>query len=77
MVCTGNDRSFDDFSKLFITCDVNATGRKFLGLAGRDFLGTGMTIDVFHRVGTLCKLREAWKMEWKIPYNGVAQFLKT
>ena len=47
------------FSKLFITCDVNATGRKSLGLAGRDFLGTGTTIDVFHKVGNLCKLREA------------------
>ena len=47
------------FSKLFITCDVNATGRIFLRLAGRDFLGTDMTIDIVHKVGTLCKLRKA------------------
>ncbi len=57
------------FSKLFITCDVNATERKPLGLAGRDFLGTGTTIDIFYKEGTFCKLREAWKMEWKIPDN--------
>ena len=44
----------------FVTCVVNATGRKSLGLAGRDFLGTGtIKIDVFHKVGTFCKLGEA------------------
>ena len=55
------------FSKVFITCDVNATGRKSFGLAGRGFLGTG--IIVFHKVGMFCKLRETWKMKWKIPNN--------
>ena len=46
------------FLKLFITCNVNATGRKSFGLAGLGFLGTGMTVDVFHKVGIFCKLRE-------------------
>ena len=46
------------FSKLFTTCDIKATGRKSLGLARQDFLGTGTTTDVFHKVGTFGKLRK-------------------
>ena len=69
MDCTVHDHGFEFFSKLFITCDVNATGRKSFGLAGRGFWGICMTVDVFQKVGIFCKLRETWKMKWKIPGN--------
>ena len=55
--------------KAFVTCYVNASGRKSYGLAGRGFFGTGMTVDVFHKVGIFCNVRETWKMKWKIPNN--------
>ena len=61
---TVHDHGFDNILKTLFTCDVNATGRKSFGLAGRGFIGRGMTVDAFHKVGILCELRETWKIKW-------------
>lgn len=40
------------FSRHFITIEVNATGRYWFSSEGWSYLGTGMTVDVFRRMGT-------------------------
>ena len=75
MVCTVHDHGLMISSKLYMPCQcywpkivrtsvvfsvyTTAQSKSRLMLAGRDFLGTGTTVDVFHKVGSVCKLREA------------------
>ena len=42
-------------------CNVNGTGKEFVGLSGQAFLGPGITGDVFHMIAVFFKLNEAWK----------------
>uniref|UniRef100_A0A3P8R1T6 ELMO domain-containing protein n=1 Tax=Astatotilapia calliptera TaxID=8154 RepID=A0A3P8R1T6_ASTCA len=52
--CTcGRRRLRKSRSRVFIRCDVSATGRKSFSSLGRFLLGTGTMQDVFHRAGTL------------------------
>lgn len=44
-------------SMVFIRCEVRATGLKWFGSLGCVVFGTGTKQEVFHRMGTLSRLR--------------------
>ena len=51
------------FSRVFITSNVRATGRRSLSCFGAEFFRTGIIVDIFQRKGTKCwSLEEALKI---------------
>ena len=57
---------FTVFSRVFITSDVWATGRRSLCCFGADFIGTEIIVDIFQREGTECTQERHWADRHKI-----------
>ena len=63
-------------SRHFMTSDVSAIGQKSLDSVGLGSFGTGTIVDVFHKIGTVQRLREELKMSVNTGANCSAQCLR-